>query len=221
VLGKKLSDLLPATASESLLAHDQEVLARKEAIEQQHIIPHHDDQLHTYLKISFPLYDTQGNVMAVGSIGQDITLLKLAEEENAYLQDQVIVAQYVALREATSPLCPLTDRMVFMPLIGAIDSERVQHITDTLLNGIAHQRANIAILDITGVTVMDEQVASALIGMARAVKLLGARVILTGIGPLMAQTLVGLDADLSDVVTCSTLQSGLTYAVREYGVHFA
>lgn len=86
---------------------------------------------------------------------------------------------------------------------------------ETLLEGIARQQAEIAILDITGVQVVDTQVASAL--AAQAARLLGAQVIITGIRPAMAQTLVQLGADLSDIVTLGTLQAGIAYALVQTG----
>jgi anti-anti-sigma regulatory factor len=85
-------------------------------------------------------------------------------------------------------------------------------VLETLLQGIASSGAQVAILDITGVPVVDTQVANALIHAAQAVKLLGAQVVLTGIRPEVAQTLVGLGADLGGIITRSSLQSGIAYA---------
>jgi rsbT co-antagonist protein RsbR len=121
--------------------------------------------------------------------------------------------QEQALRELSTPLMAVSDRAVVMPLIGAIDSRRAQQVIETLLEGITAHGADIAILDITGVTVVDTQVANALLRAAQAVRLLGARVVLTGIRPEIAQTLVGLGADMSEVVTRSTLESGIAYAI--------
>ncbi len=100
-----------------------------------------------------------------------------------------------------------------MPLIGALDAQRTQQIMETLLHGISTSRAQVAILDITGVAVVDTQVANALLQAARAVRLLGAQVALTGIRPEVAQTLVGLGVDLGGIVTYSTLQSGIAFAI--------
>src|SRR4051812_29938399 len=109
------------------------------------------------------------------------------------------------------PLLAVSDHAVVMPLLGAIDSPRAQQGIETLLEGITAYGANIAILDITGVTVVDTQVANALLRAAQAARLLGARVVLPGIRPEIAQTLVGLGANLSEVVTRSSLQSGIAY----------
>lgn len=141
-------------------------------------------------------------------------LLK-ADEERALLQEQVIRMQAAALTELSTPLIPLTRQIVLMPLIGAVDSQRAQRVIETLLQGVAEHQASIVILDITGVAIVDTSVANALIQAARAVRLLGAEVVLTGIRPEIAQTLIGLGADLSGIVTRGTLQSGVTYAMAQ------
>jgi rsbT co-antagonist protein RsbR len=105
-----------------------------------------------------------------------------------------------------------------MPLIGAIDSNRAQQVIETLLAGVASSGATSAILDITGVQIVDTQVANALLRAAQAVKLLGARVVLMGIRPEIAQTLVGLGLDLSGIVTRATLQSGIAFALADQAI---
>lgn len=158
--------------------------------------------------------DSAGNLLAIPAIVRDISDQHRQEAERAMLQQQVIEAQRVALRELSSPLIPIADRVVIMPLIGTIDTERAQQIMETLLEGVAQHQADIAIVDITGVQTVDTQVANALIQAAQSVRLLGANVVLTGIGPAMAQTLIHLGVDLSSIVTRGTLQSGIAYAMR-------
>ncbi|NJN65564.1 MAG: PAS domain S-box protein [Chloroflexaceae bacterium] len=148
------------------------------------------------------------------TFAMDITALKQAEQERLSLQQQVIEAQQIAIRELSTPLLPLAENVVALPLVGTIDSDRAQQVMETLLEGVAQFRAEVAIVDITGVSVVDSQVANALIQAAQAVNLLGARVVLTGIGPAIAQTLVGLGADLGEVVTRANLQSGIAYALN-------
>jgi anti-anti-sigma regulatory factor len=101
-----------------------------------------------------------------------------------------------------------------MPLLGTIDSQRAQMVMETLLEGVAQNQATLAILDITGVPVVDTQVAQALVSAARAVRLLGAQVMLTGIQPQIAQTLVHLGVDLGGISTRGSLQSGILDALR-------
>jgi PAS domain S-box-containing protein len=148
-------------------------------------------------------------------VAHDLTERKRAAEEHARLQERIIQAQAATLAELSTPLIPISDHVVVMPLIGAIDSDRAQLVLETLLHGIERNHARVAILDITGVPLVDTQVAKSLITAAQAVRLLGARIVLTGIRPEVAQTLVGLGVDLGDIVTHSTLQSGIAYATTE------
>lgn len=159
----------------------------------------------------FAIFDAAGNPRAIPAIVRDMTEHHEQEKERSYLQQQVIEAQRDALRELSAPLLPISDHTVIMPLIGSIDTQRAQQIMETLLDGVARHQADIAIIDITGVSVVDTQVANALIQTAQAVQLLGSQVMLTGIGPVMAQTLVHLGADLSTIITRNTLQSGIAY----------
>jgi rsbT co-antagonist protein RsbR len=136
-----------------------------------------------------------------------------AEARQRALQEQIIQVQAQALAELSTPVIALTADTLLMPLIGAIDTARAQQILETLLHGVNAQRARIAILDLTGVPLIDTQVAAVLIQAAQAVRLLGAEVILTGIRPEIAQTLVTLGVDLRGVRTLSALQQGIAYAL--------
>jgi rsbT co-antagonist protein RsbR len=148
---------------------------------------------------------------------ENVTERKRAEAalRQSITQEETIRAQAAALAELSTPLIPLNDKVVVMPLIGSVDSRRAQQVIETLLHGIAEHRAEVAILDITGVPIVDTQVANALVQAAQAVKLLGAQVVLSGIRPEVAQTLVGLGTELRSIVTRSTLQSGIAYAVSQ------
>jgi rsbT co-antagonist protein RsbR len=150
-------------------------------------------------------------------IFRDITERKKAERsaQEVILQQQTIAAQQDALRELSTPLIPLSADVVLIPLIGKIDDERAQMVIETLLEGISTYQASMAIVDITGVSMVDSQVANMILQAAQAVRLLGAHVILTGIGPEMAQTLVQLGANLSGVRTCGTLESAVAEALQK------
>jgi len=142
--------------------------------------------------------------------------LARAEEERVALREQMLEAQRATLRELSTPLIPLADNVVVMPIVGTIDSTRAQQIMEVLLEGIAQYQCDAVLLDISGVRVVDTQVADALLRTAKAVKLLGAQVILTGISAEVAQTIVHLGADMSTIITQSNLQSGLRYALERY-----
>lgn len=163
----------------------------------------------------FAIRDIHGNILSFPGFAHDLTELQQAEEEKLSLQQQIIDAQQLAIRELSTPLLPLHDNVLVMPLVGTIDSSRAMMIMETLLEGIASHQADIAIIDITGVKVVDTQVAQAIIHTAQAVKLLGAQIILTGIQPQMAQTLVHLGADMSGIMTRSTLQAGIAFVMND------
>jgi rsbT co-antagonist protein RsbR len=157
-----------------------------------------------------------GTPLGMGTVTRDITEQKRQEVERTTLQQQLIDAQRDALRELSTPLIPITDDVVIMPLIGTVDSGRAQQIMETLLEGVARQQAKLAILDITGVSLIDTQVAQALIQAAQAVRLLGAQVMLTGIQPQIAQTLIHMGVDLSSILTRGSLQSGIASALTQH-----
>ncbi|MBX0326121.1 STAS domain-containing protein [Oscillochloris sp. ZM17-4] len=157
--------------------------------------------------------DTLLDALATG-LNMLLDELVASQVSTLHLQQEIIRTQDAALRELSTPLIPIADQVVVMPLIGSLDSRRTQQVIETLLEGVSTLRARVAIIDITGVPVVDTQVANTLVRAAQSVKLLGAKVILTGIRPEVAQTLVGLGADLSSIITRGTLQSGIALALR-------
>jgi len=143
----------------------------------------------------------------------DITERWEGEKERLALKQEIIEAQKRALRELSTPLIPVAKHVLVMPLVGTIDNVRAQAVLEALLDGVTRYQARMTILDITGVQVMDNEVTNAIIQAARAVNLLGAQAILTGIQPGIAKTLVDLQADLSTVMTLSTVREGISYAL--------
>ncbi len=169
-----------------------------------------------YEIIVVPVRDTSGEVASGIAIVRDVTA-----QRNSEYQLQVITGQEAALRELSTPLIPLADNVVVMPIIGTIDARRAQQIMETLLEGIAANQADVALLDISGVRVVDTQVADALLRVAQAAKLLGTQIVLTGIRAEVAQTIVHLGADMTGIVTRSNLQDGLRYALTMVGADMA
>jgi rsbT co-antagonist protein RsbR len=147
---------------------------------------------------------------------EDITSRKQAEQavRQAAIHEEMISAQQAMLAELSTPLLTISDTTVVMPLVGAVDSKRASLMIDTLLKGVSANRASMVILDITGVAVVDTQVADAFIRASQAVSLLGAQMVLTGIRPEVAQTLVQLGVDLRSILTRGPLQDGIPYALR-------
>jgi rsbT co-antagonist protein RsbR len=103
--------------------------------------------------------------------------------------------------------------IVLVPIIGTLDSQRTQHLMERLLQRVTETGSPVALLDITGVPTIDTQTAQHLIETISAVRLLGAEVILTGVRPVIAQTLVHLGIDLASVMTRSSLTAGLRMAL--------
>ncbi|WP_437578380.1 response regulator [Sorangium sp. So ce887] len=139
------------------------------------------------------------------------------EEARSALQAQIIAAQAARLAELSTPIIPISDQILVMPLIGMVDEERAQGMVDAATMGVSARRAAVMILDITGVSRVDARVAEALVRAARAVRLLGARVVITGIRPEVARELVALGAEMTEMVTQSTLQGGIAYAMSKTG----
>ena len=120
----------------------------------------------------------------------------------------------VAVRTLSVPVLPILEQVLLIPLVGEIDTERAQILLERLLDGITTGRARIAIIDITGVPLVDESLVDWLMRATSAARLMGARCILVGIGPEVAQALVASGADLADLTTRSDLRSAVEYAVR-------
>jgi rsbT co-antagonist protein RsbR len=125
-----------------------------------------------------------------------------------------IEEQRTAIRDMSVPVLPLTKSTLVMPLVGALDSERLRLLQDQALHAIEQTSARRLLLDITGVPIVDTQVAQGLLRVVAAARLLGAEVVLVGIRPEVAQSIVGLGVQLGEVVTQSTLQSGIAYALK-------
>jgi PAS domain S-box-containing protein len=135
-----------------------------------------------------------------------------AQEERLELQEELIRAQENTLAELSTPLIPVRSQILVMPLVGAMDARRAARVLEVLLKGINEHRAHSAIIDLTGASRVDTEVTGALLRAASAARMLGARVVLTGIRPEVAQALVAIGADLRGVVTCRTLEQGIAFA---------
>jgi anti-anti-sigma regulatory factor len=152
---------------------------------------------------------------AAGLFGAALQGRRVAEaRKHSLAQEEIIRAQEAALRELAAPLIPVHEQILVMPLVGAMDAARVDRAMDTLLEGIARRGTRVAILDVTGVRRLDEGAATALTRLARALELLGAEVVLTGVSSEVARTLVEIRADLEGIETAIHLQAGIAYAMR-------
>lgn len=117
------------------------------------------------------------------------------------------------VKEMSSPVIPVMEGIIVIPIVGALDSERAQKVMDDLLAAIERTNARVAILEITGLAVVDTAVANALLQASHAAQLLGAQPILVGISPEVAETLVQLGVEIRHIRTAATLQEGLQMAL--------
>lgn len=138
----------------------------------------------------------------------------------AYLseKERTIWAQEAELRETSTPITEIWDGVLTLPIIGTLDSSRTMIVMEALLNRIASERANAVVMDLTGVKNIDSQVSHHLIQMVRAIQLMGAEAILTGIRPEIARALTSLNIDLGNVTTRATLSDGLKEAFRRMDI---
>jgi rsbT co-antagonist protein RsbR len=120
-----------------------------------------------------------------------------------------IEMQREAIRELSTPIIEVWEGVLCLPVVGVLDSTRSAEMTEALLTAIVEKKARCAIIDITGIQIMDTATADHFLRMARAVRLLGSICLLTGINPAIAQTITHMGMDLSGIVTHRTMQNAL------------
>ncbi|MCX9013102.1 MAG: STAS domain-containing protein [Candidatus Methanoperedens sp.] len=132
-------------------------------------------------------------------------------------REKIVRQQQEAIRELSTPVLQVRDRLLILPIIGVIDSLRARQLTEQLLRAIRGNRAKVVVMDITGVPTVDSKVANHLVQTVDASRLMGATVVVTGVSPEIAQTLVTLGVDLSKMNTVGDLQGGIEAADRFLG----
>ncbi len=214
----------------------EEIRKTGQAVVMEHIHKGHDGGERIVEVHGFPVLDAAGQLAHVIEFNIDVTEKKRAEkalqkqkEEQERLvaertealekeiaagkrREETIRRQSEEIQELSTPVMQIRPGIVLAPLIGVLDSQRTQQLSERLLQHVVDTNSSVALLDITGVPTVDTQTAQHLIETITATGLLGARVVLTGIRPAIAQTLVHLGIDLSKVNTRSSLASGLDLA---------
>ncbi|MBB4663576.1 rsbT co-antagonist protein RsbR [Conexibacter arvalis] len=132
-------------------------------------------------------------------------------------RERIIRQQQEAIRDLSTPVLQVRERLLILPIIGAIDSQRARQLTEQLLRGIRTNRAKVVVIDITGVPTIDQTVANHIVQTVEASRLMGASVIITGLSAEIAQTLVTIGVDLSKVNAVGDLQGGIEEAERLLG----
>ncbi len=193
--------------AEAFVAEDRDVMASRKA--QSPTVSAARDangETHWVEASKAPVFDDTGELIGVVGIFHDITEQQLAEQALA-------AEQRAAMLRISTPLLPVADGVVVLPLIGSLDPERAEQVMQALLAGVVEHRATTAILDITGLHTVDTSAAEALMRTARAIRLLGAEAIVTGVRPAVAQTLVTLGTELGGLVVLGDLKAGIRHAL--------
>ncbi|MEA3282437.1 MAG: PAS domain S-box protein [Euryarchaeota archaeon] len=159
------------------------------------------------------LHDETGKITGVLSSGEDITRRRELEQKLQRAFDR-LKASY---EELSIPVIQVWDNILAFPIIGVLDNERINRLMETMLAEIVKTQSRVVIIDVTGVRSVDTSVASHLINVTKAAKLLGTNCIVTGIRPEAAHTLIGLGVDMSEITTKRSMQEGLKYALRIAG----
>jgi rsbT co-antagonist protein RsbR len=141
----------------------------------------------------------------------------LAVDTYIHARESTMRKQQEAIRELSTPVLQIRERLLLLPIIGVIDTHRARLITDGLLHSIRATRAKVVVMDVTGVATIDTKVANHLIQTVTAARLMGAHVIVTGLSSDVAQALVGLGLDLAKLNTAGDLQGGIEEAERLLG----
>ena len=162
---------------------------------------------------------TRETLLLLAGVFNDIIL----DVYRVYLEqkESTIEAQQAELREISTPITEIWDGVLTLPIIGTLDSSRTMVVMEKLLGRIEQDRARVVLMDVTGVMAIDSQVSHHLVQMIRAIGLMGARPVLTGIRPEIARALTSLNIDLGDVTTRATLAEGLKEAFHWLGVRMA
>jgi rsbT co-antagonist protein RsbR len=150
----------------------------------------------------------------------DAAMSNIAEE---YLKtkERIIAQQQHAIHELSTPVLKLRDRLLLVPLVGILDTQRARLMTEQLLRAVRTNRAKVVVIDITGVPAVDSKVANHLFQTAAAARLMGAQAVITGLSADVAQALVALGIDVNRLSTVGDLQGGLEEAERILGYRYA
>lgn len=162
--------------------------------------------------LAAPVHDERGALTHAISVTTEVTAWRVAEAERLAMQDDLIHAQQAALAERSTPLLPISDDILVLPIIGSIDDDRGHQLTETLVELGGSRRVRVAILDLTGAGALDPRGAQILVSAARALRLRGVQPILTGLHPDAATSLAAAGFDLTGIRVHGSLQAGIAHA---------
>ncbi len=210
IVGKRNDDLFPPEVAERLNQEDRRVAAGRERTFVEERFPIEGKGLRLFHTTKVPVRDRDDAPLYLVGLVQDVTQQEEVARELGRVRDGLIQT----IRELSTPVLPIHEGVLVVPLIGRMDSERGRQLTEALLAGIQRHLAKIVIIDITGVKTVDTAVASHLVQTTRAAALLGTECVLVGIAPSIAQILVQLGVDFGALITRRDLRDGVAYAIE-------
>ena len=204
LIGKTDFDLFGEELAKTARADEVRIMETKEPIINRPEVSTTPEGDAVYLSTTkAPMIDSKGNVIGIVGLTQDVTRQKVAELRLKHL-----------LGELSTPVLHAWEGIIIMPLVGTLSSDRAQQATQTILESIDRYQARYAIVDITGVSVIDSMVANQLIKTAIAIETLGCKALITGVSAEIASTIVDLGIDMGKIMTKNTLIEGLTYTIK-------
>jgi len=220
IIGRSDPDFFPPEQARIFWAADDELFASGESVFQEEEITGADGVVRTIYTRKYPLRNDDGAIIGLCALLTDITDIARRRQEVEQLerdvatQMQTIREQQHLLEQISVPVIQIWEQVLLLPLVGVIDEERAGRIMESTLEAIATASAEVLIVDITGVPVVDTSIAGYLVQSIQAAQLLGCESLLVGISPQIAQTLVALGVDFSHIATRATLQQGLAHALE-------
>jgi rsbT co-antagonist protein RsbR len=212
VFGKTDYELFPADVAARIRRKDDEIIESGCPLDYEGVIPTPRGP-RTFRTLKFLVHESRGNLLGVAGICMDISDVKRLEAERDAMYTQVIEAQNEVLRELEAPLLPVAKGVLVMPLVGALDEERLHRIEEALWPSVVAQRARFVVLDLTGARMTTPGLAARLLRIAQGAKLLGARVVITGVRADAALALVTAKVDMSSLIVLGTLENAIAYTL--------
>lgn len=211
LIGKRNDDFFPPEVAARLNQQDRNIASGRERAFFEERFPVADQGVRTFHTTKVPVRDRDDTPLYLVGRVQDVTHQEEVARELEKMRDGLLQT----IREMSTPVLPIHEGVLVVPLIGRMDGERGRQLTEALLDGIQRHQAEIVIIDITGVRTVDAVVASHLTQTTRAAALLGTQCVLVGIAPPVAQILVQLGVDFGALTTRRDLRDGVAYAIEQ------
>lgn len=221
VLGKSDPDFFPPEQVKVFWENDDALFSSRQYSENEERLTDGDGSVRYIWTRKFPLFDAKQRVIGLAGIITDLTPIKSRLEKAVRLesdvleQQRVIQAQAALLNRLAVPVIQIWEGILLLALVGELNNQRGEQITERLLEAITRHRARFAIIDITGIESIDAAMAKNLVKTVQAVQLLGCRSMMVGISAGVAAQMVRIGVDLGGLVTHATLQQGLEVAMKQ------